>query len=169
MPARGRAEVEAAEGGGDRTKDGVAGASKDRNEPRLIDRSWGAVSAGRQWGALAACAYFAQLIEKSGGDGFCSCVGLRLGLCKDVASVMCRRRSNPSGPSRISTRSRSFFSVSRSSTRSRRTQLRAVRLSRLCEITKRSRLGRLHARRLGKSRGRRSALVGRRRTHIALL
>jgi hypothetical protein len=35
-----------------------------------------------------ACAYFAQLIEKSGGDSLCSCVGLRLGLRKDVASVM---------------------------------------------------------------------------------
>ena len=53
------------------------------------------------------------------------------------------------GPSRISTRSRSFFSVSRSSTRSRRTQLRAVRLSRLFEITKRSRLGRLHTQQVG--------------------
>ena len=86
--ARGRAEVEAAEGRGDRTKYGVVGARKNGDEPRLVERRWGTIRVGRQWGALAARTYLTQLIQESSGDGLCSCVGLCLGLCEDVASVV---------------------------------------------------------------------------------
>ena len=37
---------------------------------------------------MAARTYLAQLIQESSGDGLCSCVGLCLGLCEDVASVV---------------------------------------------------------------------------------
>jgi hypothetical protein len=86
--ARGRAEVEAAEGRGDRTKYGIVGARKNGDEPRLFERRWGPLRAGRQWGALAARTYFAQLIQESSGDGFCGCVGLCLSLREDIASVV---------------------------------------------------------------------------------
>ena len=95
--ARGRAQVEAAEGRGDRTEYGVVGARMEygivgarrkSNEPRLVERCGGTIRVGWQWGALAARTYLTQLIQESSGDGLCSCVGLCLGLCEDIASVV---------------------------------------------------------------------------------
>ena len=61
--ARGRAEVEAAEGRGDRTEYGVVGARmeygvvgarRNGDEPRLVERRWGPLRAGRRlWRTLA--------------------------------------------------------------------------------------------------------------------